>query len=102
MILAELILFPEQASTIAPRVDALFLFIIGVTVAISTVTALLLFYFAVKYRRRRPDEVPPQIHGSLKLELVWTLVPLVIVLVMFGWSVKVYFDMIVAPEGALE
>jgi cytochrome c oxidase subunit 2 len=102
MILADLVLFPQQASTIAPQVDALFLFIIGITVAISTVTALLLFYFAIKYHRRRPDEVPPQIHGSLKLELIWTLIPLVIVLFIFGWSVKVYFNMIIAPDNALE
>lgn len=102
MILADLTLFPQQASTIAPKVDALFLFIIGVTVAISTATAILLFYFAIRYRRRRPDEVPPQIHGSLKLELIWTLIPLVIVLFIFGWSIRVYFRMIIAPDNALE
>jgi len=102
MILADLTLFPQQASTTAPQVDALYLFIIGITVAISTLTAILLFYFAIKYRRRRPDEVPPQIHGSLRLELVWTIIPLFVVLFIFGWSVRVYFRMIVAPENALE
>lgn len=102
MILADLSSFPPQASTIAAEVDALYLFIIGVTVAVSTMTALVLFYFAIRYHRKRPDEVPKPIHGSLTLELVWTLVPLVFVIAMFVWSVRLYFRMIVAPDNALE
>lgn len=100
--LAEIALFPKTASTIAGEVDALYFFIIGVTVAISTVTALVLVYFTIRYHRKRPDEVPKPIHGSLALELTWTLIPLVIVLIMFGWSVKLYFKMLVAPEDAVE
>ncbi len=102
MILADLNWFPPQASTIAPEVDALYYFIISVTVAVSTITALLLFFFAIRYRRRRPDEVPKPIHGSLKLELAWTLIPMAFVIVMFIWSVRLYFRMIIAPDNAME
>jgi cytochrome c oxidase subunit 2 len=102
MILADLKLWPEQASTVAGAVDALFLFIIGVTVAISTLTAILLISFAIRYRRRRQDEVPPVIHGSMRLEIAWSVVPLVFVLGIFVWSVRVYFRMIVPPADAME
>jgi cytochrome c oxidase subunit II len=96
VILADLSLFPPQASSIAADVDALYVFII------STAAALVLVYFAIRYRRRRPDEVPVPIHGSLILELVWTLIPLAVVIVMFVWSVKLYFRMITAPDNAME
>lgn len=102
MILADLKLWPEQASTVAGPVDALFLFIVGVTVAISTLTAILLIYFAIRYRRRRPDEVPPVIHGSIRLEIMWSVVPLVFVLSIFVWSVRVYFQMVIPPADAME
>ncbi|MFL5330364.1 MAG: cytochrome c oxidase subunit II [Gemmataceae bacterium] len=100
--LGEFQLFPDQASTLAPRVDALYLFIIGITVAICTVTAILLIYFAIRYRRRQPDEVPPVIHGTMKLELIWTGIPLAIVIGIFIWSCRLYFAFAVPPEDAIE
>jgi cytochrome c oxidase subunit II len=100
--LADFRLFPEQASTLAGQVDALYFFIVGITVLICTVTAILLIYFAIRYRRRAVDEVPPVILGSLKLELIWTIIPLIIVLCMFAWSVRVYFAFAVAPADAVE
>ena len=48
----EVPLFPRQASTTAERVDTLFFFLCTVTGIMAVSIALLLFYFAVKYRRR--------------------------------------------------
>lgn len=101
MILADVGLFPEQASTIAPSVDRVYFFIIGTTVAVSTIVAVIVIYFAVRYRRRG-DEVPKPIHGSMILELGWTGIPLVIVIVMFVWSTVVYFNIVRPPDDALE
>ena len=42
-------LFPESASTMAPRVDALYFFLIGITVCFSLLIAGLIVYYAVKY-----------------------------------------------------
>lgn len=100
--LAQIRLFPEQASTIAAEIDNLYSFIVGITVAISAVTAVLLIYFAIRYRRRRVDEVGPVIHGSMALELVWTGIPLLIVLVMFGWSASLFFGYAIAPADAID
>src|SRR5688572_17880136 len=52
-------LFPEVASTIAASVDALYFFLTAVTVFFSGLIFVLIFYFAVKYRRR-PGVSPVQ------------------------------------------
>src|SRR6266446_3159562 len=79
-------LFPEQASTMAGRVDALYLFLIGVSGFFSLLIAGLIVYFAIKYRRRAPDSIGASIHGGLVLELAWTIIPLVIAMVIFVWG----------------
>lgn len=100
-VFGDVALFPEQGSTVAHRVDHVYYFIIGTTVAISTAVAALVIYFAVKYRRRG-DEVPRQIVGSTLLEAIWSVIPLAIALVMFYWSASVYFDMTTPPADAEE
>ncbi|HEY1379225.1 MAG TPA: cytochrome c oxidase subunit II [Gemmataceae bacterium] len=99
--LADVGLFPDQGSTVAPRVDHVYYFIVGITVAISTAVAVLVIYFAIKYRRRG-DEIPRPIVGSLVLETIWTVIPLGIALVMFAWSARLYMYMTTPPEDAVE
>ena len=52
-------LAPEQASTIAPAVDMLYWFLVGMTVFFTGLIFILILYFAIKYRRR-PGNVQPQ------------------------------------------
>jgi cytochrome c oxidase subunit II len=94
-------LFPEQASTMAGRVDALYLFLIAISVFFGTLIATLVVTFAVKFRRRSRDERPPPIHGSTALELAWTLIPLGIVMVIFLWGAEVFFAMARVPPGTM-
>ena len=68
-------LFPERASTMASRVDALYFFLLAVSGFFALLIAGLVIYFTVKYRRRSEEDRPPPIHGSLALELAWTLIP---------------------------
>ena len=42
------------------------------------------------------------IHGSLALELLWTIIPFFIAMGMFGWGAKVFFDLYRVPAGAME
>ncbi|MGH9441738.1 MAG: cytochrome c oxidase subunit II [Thermoanaerobaculia bacterium] len=101
MLLISFPLFPARASTIAGSVDALFFFLIGVTVFFSTLIFLCIAYLAIKYRRRSDDEVPAEIHGSLPLEIVWTAIPLGIVAVMFFWGAKLFLSEMRAPANAM-
>ena len=99
---AEIPLFPEQASTVAPRVDALFWFLSAVTAFMSALVAVLILYFAIRYRRRSPRDRTPRILGSLRLELVWTIVPFLVFMVMFFWGASVFLAIARPPDDALE
>jgi len=94
--------FPEQASTIAGHVDALLLFLIGVTVLFVGLIFLTVIVFAVKYRRRSEKERPRPIHGSLPLEIIWTVIPLGLAMIMFVWGAWLYFAMNRPPADAME
>jgi cytochrome c oxidase subunit 2 len=95
-------LFPENASTIAGRVDLLFLFLVTVAGFFSVLIFALVMFFAIRYRRRAANPTATQIHGSTALEMVWTLIPLVITMVMFGWGAVLYLRNARAPAGTLE
>jgi cytochrome c oxidase subunit 2 len=94
--------FPQQASVQATQIDAIYFFLLAVTAFFSLLIASLVVAFAVKYRRRHDDDVGVAIHGSLALELLWTIIPFFIVMVMFVWGAKVFFDMYRPPAGAME
>lgn len=74
----------------APSVDRLMWFAIGISVFFAALIFILLFYFAIKYRRRSDDEIPVQIHGSLPLEIIWTVIPIFVVIILFVWGVDLY------------
>jgi cytochrome c oxidase subunit II len=94
-------LFPERASTIAGDVDALYFFLVGLSVVMSALIATLVVSFAVRFHRRHADEVGAQVHGGLMLELAWTFVPFIIAMVIFFWGAKVYFVMASPPRETL-
>jgi cytochrome c oxidase subunit 2 len=95
-------LLPEQASTMAPRVDALFWFISGVCIFFTLVIAVLLLSFAVRFRRKSDDYFPKPIVGSTALESLWSGIPLIIAMGIFLWGARVYLDIRRPPEDALE
>jgi cytochrome c oxidase subunit 2 len=94
--------FPEQASAQAGQVDGIYFFMLAVTSFFSLLIATLVVAFAIKYRRRRKDQIGADIHGSLALELLWTIIPFMITMVMFAWGAKVFFDIYRPPAGAME
>lgn len=95
-------LLPEQASTIAPRVDALFLFVLAVAVFFAGLIFVLIVYLAVKYRRRADAAAPKLIAGSLALELLWTVIPFGLTMVMFVWGALLFVEIQNPPADALE
>ncbi|MSR31030.1 MAG: cytochrome c oxidase subunit II [Gemmataceae bacterium] len=94
--------FPEQASTLAPEVDALTLFVVATTVGVTLLVFFLLLLFAVLFRRRSDDHYPKPIHGNVPLEIIWCVIPTVICVVMFVWGVKVYSNIVVAPVDSMD
>src|SRR5438128_1444859 len=95
-------LFPPQASTLASKVDAVFFYILGVCLFFTLLIATLVLYFGIKYRRRSDAEQPRPMLGSLRLEIAWTVIPLLLALSMFAWGSSVYYEIITPPEDAMQ
>jgi cytochrome c oxidase subunit 2 len=95
-------LFPESASSIAGRVDALYFFLLAIAAFFSLLIAGLITYYALKYRRRSPRAIGAQSHGNLLLELAWTAIPLLITMVIFVWGAGLYFAMSRPPDDAID
>jgi cytochrome c oxidase subunit 2 len=93
-------LFPAEASGIAPYVDALYFFLVAMTIFGTTFVAILLLVFSVRYRRET-NPVATQIEGSTLLEATWTIIPLAIFLVTFVWGALLYFRIYDPPTNAM-
>lgn len=95
-------LIPESASTLAWKVDAIYFYLSGVTLFFALLISAILVFFVIRYRRRTPYEIPRPIAGSHKLETVWTVIPFIIAMTIFGWSASVYFEEYRPPQNAME
>ena len=95
-------LVPERASSFSWKVDALYFYLSGVTVFFSLLIGATLIFFVIRYRRRSPYEIPRPVAGSHKLETLWTIIPFVIAMTMFGWGAQIYFEQYSPPQSGME
>jgi cytochrome c oxidase subunit 2 len=92
-------LFPRSGIVIAERVDARYFFLLGV--------GFLLGAHRRAHCLLRRQVPPPQAgtsassHGGLLLEVTWTVIPLLITMVIFGWGASVFFAMTHPPDDTL-
>jgi cytochrome c oxidase subunit II len=93
-------LFPPEASKIAPEMDALFFFMVLVSLVGLTLVILLVVSFSLLYNKKR-HPVAVQIEGSTLLEATWTIIPLGLFLVMFVWGALLYFRVYTPPANAM-
>ena len=96
------LMLPAEGSTHAPLVDDLYMFIFWLSVFFFVLIAGLVILFAVKYRRRGPNDRTPNITHHLGLELTWSNIPLFICLGIFFWGFRDYMKATVAPGDAME
>ncbi len=94
-------LWPQQASTSAGGVDALYIFLVIVSAMMIALIFTALTYFAARYRKRRGIRAE-QIEGSTPLELTWSIIPLCVFMVIFLWGAVVYFKGRTPPRDATE
>jgi cytochrome c oxidase subunit 2 len=93
---------PEQASTIAPKVDFLNNLVTDLSVFFTVAIVGTMLYFALKYRRREGvDHTTPRIEGSHTLEIIWTAVPTGVCVFLAWAGISVYNDMKEVPENAM-
>jgi len=94
-------LFPVAASSIANDVDHLALFLLAVAAFFSVAIFATIFYFAIRYRRRSDQELPHVQHGGMLLEILWTVIPFGLTMIMFTWGASLYFQESRPPDNAL-
>lgn len=95
-------LMPPSASTVSTEMDLLYLFLTVTSAFFVVLVAALVFFFAIKYRRRHPDDVGADIHGSLVLELTWTVIPFILSMIMFVWGADLFFRLSRPPADAMD
>jgi cytochrome c oxidase subunit II len=81
----------EPHSTPADSIYHLSLFVLAITGLIFLVVFTLLIYVVVKFRNRASDDKrePAQVYGSTQIELAWTVIPILIVVVLFLATARV-------------
>jgi len=96
----------KPLSTPAEAINRLSLFVLAICGVIFAAVFWLLVYSIIKFRRRSDDDgsEPPQVYGSNPLELAWTVIPVLIVLVLFLATARVIHAVQDAPQppGAVE
>jgi cytochrome c oxidase subunit 2 len=93
-------LFPSEASTIAPYADALYFFLLAITVIGLVLVGTLVFGFSIRYRKSR-NPVATQVEGSTLLEATWTIIPLALFMVAWIWGALLYFRIYNPPTNAM-
>jgi cytochrome c oxidase subunit 2 len=93
-------LFPAEASTIAPYADALYFFLLLITVIGLVLVGALVFGFSIRYRKSR-NPVATQVEGSTLLEATWTIIPLALFMVTWIWGALLYFRIYNPPTNAM-
>ncbi|MBL8752894.1 MAG: cytochrome c oxidase subunit II [Planctomycetes bacterium] len=91
---------PELASTFG-HVDGLFYFTYAVCIFFFVLIVGVLLFSVVKYHRKTFDQpAASNVTHNTPLEVVWTVIPLIIVMVMFAWGFDGCMDMHYAPHAA--
>jgi len=91
-------LFPDQASTFAWQVDLLYAYLIIVSIAFTIPIVAAIFYFGLRYREKEKYATPDEMHGSIALETVWSIIPFVISMTIFLGGAYVYYNQFRIPD----
>jgi cytochrome c oxidase subunit 2 len=93
---------PPAKSTLAPYTDSLFNFVMLASTILMVGITIAMIYFVLRYRRKSESDVTPVITHNSKLEITWSVIPLILVLIVFGWGFKGYLFYSNAPKDAYE
>ncbi len=89
------------ASNFSQGVDSVFLFTLVVSVFFLVLITGLMIYFVIKYNRKRNSKAT-NVHGNIGLEITWTVIPTILVLIMFYFGWIGYEEMVNPPGDALK
>lgn len=90
----------DDVSNFVSSVDGTFLFTLIVSVFFLVLITVLMIFFVIKYSRKRNPKAT-NIHGNTWLEIAWTGIPTILVLIMFWYGWQGYLEMVNVPEQAM-
>src|SRR6266550_100846 len=102
MMLTDFPLFPEQASTMAGQVDALYIMLCVVCGAVSVLIFTAIFVLSILYRRRPDNELAEEEEAPKALEAAWIILPFIFFMATFVWGSWLYFELARVPDNALD
>ncbi len=88
------------ASNFVNSTDTTFFFIVAVSVFFLVVITVSMIYFVIRYSRKRNPRAT-NIHGNIPLEVTWTVIPTILVLIMFWMGWAGYKQLANAPADAM-
>jgi cytochrome c oxidase subunit 2 len=95
-------LIPEQASSFASEVDALYGYLIFISAFFTFLIAGAILILAIRYRRGSPADRSRHGGHFLLMEASWIGIPFILTMTMFAWGAKLYYRQVRPPAGALE
>lgn len=95
-------LLPEAASDFAGKVDHIIWFVTVISLIFFILVSFFLVYFAIKYRRKKENEETPYITGSHILETLWTVIPSILLIIIFAYGFLVFREIKTPPSNTLE
>ncbi len=94
--------FPPQASTFAKDVDSLYMYILYISAVFFVLIVIAMVYFSYKYRRRPGYEGDSTALHNNALEIIWTVIPTIIVVWIFAKGAQGYMDMVTPPLSTID
>jgi cytochrome c oxidase subunit II len=101
--MADTATFEHPAGPAASAMDHIYRAVLGVTVTIFVLVGGWLLYSALRFRVRRgdPDIEPPQVRGSTRLEIGWTVAPVLVLAALAGYTIDHIPAVKDAPSNAM-
>jgi cytochrome c oxidase subunit II len=93
---------PVAASSVSGEYDAFFWALVVICGLVTIGIAIALLYFAIHYRRRSENQLPPQIKVNIPAEVTWIVLPFLFFMAMFAYGAKLYLDIERPPENAVQ
>ncbi|HEX5878563.1 MAG TPA: cytochrome c oxidase subunit II [Actinomycetota bacterium] len=90
---------PESVTEQGQAIYNLYSLFLYIAAVVFVVVSGLVIWSVIRYRRRN-DELPTQTHGNNRLELIWTAIPTVIVLVLFVFTIQAQNKVLDSPGEA--
>ncbi len=93
---------PESASTVSGHTDGLFGFILFLCILFFIVLMGAMIYFVIKYKYRNDSDRTSDVTGNHTLEVLWSVGPGILLMVIFGWGFMDYMKMSAMPAESIK